>query len=286
MKSFTKQIRITPRDNQSLDLYLRDIAPLPLLSVDEEVSLAQRIHAGDEKALERLVLGNLRFVVSIAKGYVGFGLELPDLVSAGNIGLITAARRFDETYGVKFCSYAVNWIRQSILSTLAKEGRLVKLPSNQISFLSKYNNETAQLEQELLRTPSKDEVTERLGTDDSHCEWLLRTAEKPLSLDAPIQDNGELARIDNLTDTSASNPDESLMRESLHNDILSILSTLSGTESKVLKMSFGIGHPHAYSMDEIAVRMDLSRERVRQIHNKAIMRLRNNSGTERLRTYL
>ena len=154
MKSFTKQIRITPRDNQSLDLYLHDIAPLPLLSVDEEVSLAQRIHAGDEKALERLVLGNLRFVVSRAKGYVGFGLELPDLVSAGNIGLITAARRFDETYGVKFCSYAVNWIRQSILSTLAKEGRLVKLPSNQISFLSKYNNETAQLEQELLRTPS------------------------------------------------------------------------------------------------------------------------------------
>lgn len=286
MKTSTKQIRITPRDNQSLDLYLRDIASQPLLTVDEEVSLAQRIHAGDEKALEQLVLGNLRFVVTIAKNYVGCGLELPDLVSAGNIGLITAARRFDETYGVKFCSYAVHWIRQSIMTFLAKEGRLVKLPSNQIRFLSKFNNETARLEQELQRTPSKGEVTDQLGENETRCDWLLRTSEKPLSLDAPIQNGEDLARVETLTDSSAPKPDESLMRESLHDDIENILSTLSKTESKVLRMSFGIDHHRAYSMDEIAMRMNLSRERVRQIHNKAILRLKNNSSNDRLKDYL
>lgn len=286
MKKISKQIRITPRGNQSLELYLRDISSLPLLSVDEEVTLAQRIHAGDEKALERLVLGNLRFVVSIAKCYVGCGLELPDLVSAGNIGLITAARRFDETYGVKFCSYAVNWIRQSILSALAKEGHLVRLPANQVSLLSKLNNETAQLEQELQRAPSNDEVSERIGANDSHCQRLLRTAVKPISLDAPLQNSDDLARIDTLTDSSAPATDAGLMRQSLHDDIQRILSSLSSTESTVLRMSFGIGHTRTYSIDEIALRMDLSSERVRQIHNKALMRLRNNSGSERLRSLL
>lgn len=286
MKKIQKKFSVTPRDNQSLDLYLRDIAKLPRLTVDEEVVLAQRIHNGDEEALEQMVLGNLRFVVTIAKHYIGCGLELPDLISAGNIGLITAARRFDETIGVKFCSYAVNWIRQSIMNALAKYGRLVKLPSNQISFISKINNETARLEQELHRTPNNDEVTERLGAKDSSCEWLLHTAEKPLSLDAPVQDNGELARIDTLTDTSAPKTDESLIRESLHMDIENILSNLSNNESKVLKMSFGIDHKRAYSMDEIALRMNLSRERVRQIHTKAISRLQNNSSKDLLRDYL
>lgn len=286
MRNLQKQFRVTPRDSRSLDLYLRDIARQPLLSVDEEVSLARRIHAGDEKAVEQLVLGNVRFVVTVAKHYMGCGLELPDLISAGNMGLLTAARRFDETRGIKFCSYASIWIRQAILSALSKNSRMVALPANQQALLSKLGKEMARLEQELQRTPTMSEVTDRLGQDEALLSSLLGTSGRALSLDAPLAGEEDYALVDTLTDPAAPSTDAGLMRESLHDDLESLLGNLSQNEGTVLKMYFGIGHPRAYSMDEIGLRIGMSRERVRQIHNKAIMRLRNNSGAQRLKSYL
>lgn len=286
MKNLQKQFRVTPRDSRSLDLYLRDIARQPLLSIDEEVSLARRIHAGDEKAVEQLVLGNVRFVVTVAKHYMGCGLELPDLISAGNMGLLTAARRFDETRGIKFCSYASIWIRQAIMSALSKNSRMVALPANQQALLSKLGKEMARLEQELQRTPAMSEVTDRLGQDEALLNSLLGTSGRALSLDAPLSDEEDNTLVDTLTDPAAPATDDALMRESLHDDLESLLANLSQNESTVLKMYFGIGHPRAYSMDEIGLRIGMSRERVRQIHNKAIMRLRNNSGAQRLKSYL
>ena len=286
MKNLQKNIRITPRDSHSIESYFHDIAKLPRLSTEDEVILAQRIHAGDEKALEQMVLGNLRFVVTVAKNYMNMGLELPDLISAGNIGLITAARRFDETRGNKFCTYAVWWIRQAITQALAKDGRVISLPANQLALLSKIGKETMRLEQELQRTPDNTEVTDRLNENNHRINQLLCSSQKPVSLDAPIQDNDDLVRIDTLTDSAAPDTDNGLIRESLHNDIVSILSLLSKTESSVIKMHFGIDHPRSYSIDEIAIHLKLSRERVRQIHNKAILRLQRSNTKERLRSYL
>ena len=286
MKNLQKRISVTPRDSQTLDQYMRDIAQLPRLSVEEEVSLAQRIRTGDEKAFEQLVLGNVRFVITVAKHYQGCGLDLPDLISAGNIGLVTAAKRFDETMGNKFCSYAVWWIRQSILQALAKEGRMVALPANKVTMLSKIGKESARLEQELQRMPSRTELTDRLQEKEKRIGWLLRSSEKPMSLDAPLQSEEDVMRIDTLTDPSAPKTDDKLMKESLHHDIEAVLSNLSKNESNILKLSYGIGCTHAYSMEEIAQRMRLSRERVRQIHNKAISRLQHSSSKELLRAYL
>ena len=178
MKNLQIKSRITPRKSKTLDTYLRDIAQLPLLTLQEEFELAQRIHSGDELALERMVQGNLRFVVSVAKNYQNMGLDLEDLISAGNMGLVTAAKRFDETRGFKFCSYAVWWIRQSILQAISKEGRTVSLPANQLSLLSKMGQETSRLEQELHRTPTAEEVTERLEANEEHVRWLLHTSER------------------------------------------------------------------------------------------------------------
>ena len=286
MKDLQKQVRVTPRDSRSLDLYLRDIARLPLLSVDEEVSLAKRIHAGDEQAVERLVLGNVRFVVTVAKHYMGCGLELPDLISAGNIGLIVAARRFDETRGNRFCSYAIWWIRQSILCALGRESHMVAIPANQLALLSRFSNETARLEQELQHTPSTSEVTDRLQQKEAHMNRLLRASLKMLSLNAPLSDEEDYALVDTLTDPAAPATDDALMRESLHDDLECLLANLSQNESKVLKMYFGSGHPRTYSMDEIGLRMNLSRERVRQLHTKAMSRLQRSSSKEHLRDYL
>ena len=286
MKDLQKQIRVTPRDSRSLGLYLRDIARLPLLSVDEEVSLARRIHAGDEKAVERLVLGNVRFVVTVAKHYMGCGLELPDLISAGNMGLLTAARRFDETRGIKFCSYASIWIRQAIMSALSKNSRMIALPANQQALLSKLGKEMARLEQELQRTPTMSEVTDRLGQDEALLNSLLGTSGRALSLDAPLSDEEDYALVDTLTDPAAPATDAGLMRESLHDDLESLLGNLSQNEGTVLKMYFGIGHPRAYSMDEIGLRIGMSRERVRQLHTKAMSRLQRSSSKEHLRDYL
>lgn len=285
MKNLQINSRITPRASRTIDTYLKDIAQLPLLTPEEEVSLARRIHAGDVRALERMVQGNLRFVVSVAKNYQNMGLELVDLISAGNIGLVTAAKRFDETRGFKFCSYAVWWIRQSILQAISKEGRTVALPANQLSLLSKMGREASRLEQELQRTPTAAEVTERLDANEEHVNWLMNTSERPLSLDAPIQGDDSSMRIDTIADSST-RTDDSLMAESLHTEIESALAILPQNEQSILKMSFGIDHPHPCSLDEIAMQMKLTRERVRQIQAKAITRLRRSSNRDRLKMYL
>ncbi len=293
MKNLQITSRITPRDSRTVDSYLHDIAPQPLLTVNEEVELAQKIRQGDERALERLVLGNVRFVVSVAKRYQNMGLPLADLISAGNIGLVIAAKRYNETIGNKFCTYAVWWIRHSILDSLAKEGRTVSLPANQLGLLSKMNKTTSRLEQELQRSPSQAEVADRLqetlsnvGNVEKHLGRLMHAPKQTVSLNAPVTDDEDTSLIDTLTDPAAPATDDALMRESLHDDLESLLANLSQNEGTVLKMYFGIGHPRAYSMDEIGLRIGMSRERVRQIHNKAIMRLRNHSGAQRLKSYL
>ena len=286
MRNLQKNHRVTPRDSRSLELYMRDISKLPLLSLDDEVQLAKRIHSGDQQALDQMVLGNLRFVITVAKNYVGFGMELPDLISVGNIGLITAAKRYDETRGTKFCSYAVWWIRQSIMDALIKEGKTITIPAHQVARLSKINNMVSLLEQELLRNPSIDEICDKLEAEKSNLEWLLNISERPVSLDAPVQSDDTPSLTDTLHDSSAPNTDDALMRESLHTDLERLLSILSPTESTILKMSFGIGLPRNYSLDEIAMRMDLSRERVRQLYNKALLRLQQSSACEQLKAYL
>ena len=242
MRNLQISTRVTPRDSRSIENYLHDIALIPLLTADEEVELARRIHDGDEQALERLVTGNLRFVVSVAKNYLNRGLDFPDLVSSGNIGLITAAKRFDETRGIKFCSYAVWWIRQSILQALAKEGRAVTLPANKLALLSKFSKTQSLLEQELQRSPDRTEITDMLREDNTMVSWLLSTAERPFSLDAPLQNDEDITRIDTIADTTSAKTDDGLIQESLHYEIENFLTTLPQNERSILRMSFGIGH--------------------------------------------
>lgn len=286
MKKITISKQVTPRDSRAVELYLRDLKRFPLLTADEEVELARKIHAGDERALERMVNCNLRFVVTVAKCYQGLGLELGDLISAGNIGLISAARRFDETIGTKFSTYAVCWIRQSILQSLAKEGRAVRLPAHQQELLSKVNRELVSLEQELQRIPTIDEVADRLGETLESLNRVLLPGQRLLSLDVPLQDDSDSTRADTLADPSAHTADERLLSDSLHSDIATVLSILPDNERTILLLSFGIGTPHPASLHEIALRMDLSVERVRQLYNKALLRLQNSSVKELLREYL
>ena len=286
MKSLKIVPRVTPRDCRSVEIYLHDIAQMSLLSIEEEVSLAQRIHAGDEQALERMVKGNLRFVVSVAKFYLNRGIEFSDLISIGNIGLITAARRFDETRGVRFCCYAVWWIRQTILQAFAKEGRTIKLPANQMDFLNKINRVAALLEQELQRTPTSAEVAQQLEEDEHKICQLLRISQEAVSLDMPCMDDSDVARVDMLADTSTPMPDEGLMRESLHHDIEAALANLPRPERAILKMSYGIDYPHPYTATEIAMHIGLSSERVRQLHNRALARLQQGEARERLAAYI
>lgn len=286
MKKLNFNTRVTPRDSQSTVTYFREIAKYPILTAAEEVELAQRVRKGDKRALDRLVECNLRFVVRVAKCYMDKGLDFPDLVSAGNMGLITAARRYDETRGFKFCTYAVWWIRQSIKLALAKEGRAVKLPANQLSLLSKIDSESGRMEQQLLRTPTRDELSDRLGEDDERVRTVLHSSQRLLSLDAPLSDGDETTRADTLSDSSAPRPDAALLHESLHDDIESLLSDMPQNERSIIRMFFGIDLPRAMSLDEIAMRMELSRERVRQIHRNAIARLQQGPARERLRMYL
>ena len=277
--------KITPRDTKAIEIYLREIVKFPILSSSEEVSLAKRIHNGDENALQRLVSSNLRFVISVAKQYIGCGLELDDLVSVGNMGLITAAKRFDETRGFKFCSYAVWWIRQSILKAIATEGRTISLPANKVALLSKARNASTTLEQELERTPSTTEISNHLQTDTSELSCVLKASEMPVSLDAPLKDDENHTHLDYLSDTT-SITDDTLMKESLHTDLEYTLSGLSPRERNIIKMSYGIDHPYQLSFNEIAIRMSMSKERVRQIHHDAIFRLRHSKNKEQLQSYL
>ena len=264
---------ITSRDTASLDKYLQEIGREELLSVDEEVELAQRIRQGDDRALNRLVCANLRFVVSVAKQYQNQGLSLPDLINEGNVGLIKAAQKFDETRGFKFISYAVWWIRQSILQALAEQSRIVRLPLNQVGSLNKINKAISKFEQDLQRRPSAEELSKMLDIDVEKISESVSVNGRHTSLDAPFSDSEDNSLMDVLTDADAPNTDSSLNQESLSVEVDRALSQLSPRERDILKMFFGIGCQEM-TLEEIELKLYLTRERVRQIKEKAIRRLK------------
>lgn len=277
---------ITNRDIKSLDKYLQDICSEELLTPDEEVQLAQRIKAGDQAALDRLTKANLRFVVSVAKQYQNQGLSLPDLINEGNVGLIKAAKRFDETRGFKFISYAVWWIRQSILQAIAENSRIVRLPSNQLGALNKLKKEMSRLEQQLERPPSEEELAELLDIPEDKVKSILGISGRHISIDAPLVADEDVNFVDVLPNEDTPATDDSLMQESLSVEIERSLASLTEYEREVIKMYFGIGIPHALSLDEIAMKFDLTRERVRQIKEKGLKRLKSSSKSKHLMAYL
>jgi RNA polymerase primary sigma factor len=277
---------ITNRETASLDKYLQDIGKEELISTDEEVHLAQRIRAGDQAALEKLCKANLRFVVSVAKQYQNQGLSLPDLINEGNVGLIKAARRFDETRGFKFISYAVWWIRQSILQALAEQSRIVRLPLNQVGSLSKMNKVSSRLEQRFERPPSANEIAKEMEIPEHKVEETLRISGRTISMDAPIDQDDDMRFLDVFVSEDAEGTDEDLIRESLAREVQRSLSTLAEKEREIINMFYGIGVPHSYTLEEIGDRFDLTRERVRQIKEKAIRRLKHSSRSKLLKAYL
>lgn len=277
---------ITNRETASLDKYLQDIGKEELISADEEVLLAQRIRQGDQLALEKLCKANLRFVVSVAKQYQNQGLSLPDLINEGNLGLIKAARRFDETRGFKFISYAVWWIRQSILQALAEQARIVRLPLNQVGSLSKLNKASVKLEQRYERPPSLDEIAKELEIPEHKVEETLRMSTRTVSMDAPIDQDEEVKLLDVFVSEDTPDTDANLIRESLSQEIQRSLATLTEKEREIINMFYGIGVPHNYSLEEIGAMFDLTRERVRQIKEKAIRRLKHSSRSKMLKSYL
>ena len=277
---------ITNREDRTLDKYLQDICSVELLTPDDEVELAQRIKAGDQAALEKLTKANLRFVVSVAKQYQNQGLSLSDLINEGNVGLIKAARRFDETRGFKFISYAVWWIRQSILQAIAENSRIVRLPSNQLGALNKLKKESSRLEQELERPPSEEELAEMLDIPEEKVKSILGISGRHISIDAPLVADEDVNYVDVMVNEDTPDTDDGLMRESLSLEIERSLSTLTDVERGIIKMFFGIGMSHALSLDEIAQKYNLTRERVRQIKEKGIKRLKASSKSKHLISYL
>jgi len=277
---------ITNRETASLDKYLADIGKEELISADEEVQLAQRIRQGDQLALEKLCKANLRFVVSVAKQYQNQGLGLPDLINEGNVGLIKAARRFDETRGFKFISYAVWWIRQSILQALAEQSRIVRLPLNQVGSLSKMSKASIKLEQRFERSPSIDELAAELELPQQKVAETLRMSSRIISMDAPIDHDDETKLVDVFVNEDTPETDENLIRESLSHEVQRSLSTLTDKEREIINMFYGIGYPHSYTLEEIGSMFDLTRERVRQIKEKAIRRLKHSSRIMLLMSYL
>ncbi|MBK7213647.1 MAG: RNA polymerase sigma factor RpoD/SigA [Bacteroidales bacterium] len=277
---------ITNRETASLDKYLQDIGKEELINADQEVELARRIRTGDQQALDKLCRANLRFVVSVAKQYQNQGLSLPDLINEGNLGLIKAAQRFDETRGFKFISYAVWWIRQSILQALAEQSRIVRLPLNQVGSLNKIKKETSRLEQKFERLPSADEIAESLEIPEYKIDAALRISTKYISMDAPLAEDEDTKFIDMFIDEDAPFTDSGLMRESLAKEIQRSLSTLSEKERDVINLYYGIGIPNGLTLEEIGAKFDLTRERVRQIKEKAIRRLKHNSRSRLLKSYL
>jgi RNA polymerase primary sigma factor len=278
---------ITNRESQSLDKYLQDIGREELITAEDEVELARRIKTGDQKALEKLTRANLRFVVSVAKQYQNQGLTLPDLINEGNLGLIKAAQKFDETRGFKFISYAVWWIRQSILQALAEQARIVRLPLNQVGSLNKINKAFSRLEQEYERAPSAEELAEALEVPEEKIKESLNVAGRHVSVDAPLttnEDGGTL--IDVMVNTESERTDSALMNESLQREIERSLSTLTDKEREIIRLFFGIGMNHGLTLEEIGSKFNLTRERVRQIKEKAIRRLRHTSRNKLLKTYL
>lgn len=278
---------ITNRESQSLEKYLQEIGKVDLLTPEEEVDLAQRIRTGDQIALERLTKANLRFVVSVAKQYQNQGLTLSDLINEGNLGLIKAAQRFDETRGFKFISYAVWWIRQSILQALAEQSRIVRLPLNKVGSLNKINKAFSSLEQEFEREPSAEELAELLEITREEVETTLGVAARHVSVDAPFQEGEENSLLDVLENTSAPRTDLQLeYMESLRKEIDRSLSTLTDRQKDVIKYYFGIGVEHPMSLEDIGEKFGLTRERVRQIKDKAINKLRATSKSKLLKNYL
>ena len=276
---------ITNRESASLDKYLQEIGKEDLITVEEEVELAQRIKKGDQEALEKLTKANLRFVVSVAKQYQNQGLSLPDLINEGNLGLIKAAEKFDETRGFKFISYAVWWIRQSILQALAEQSRIVRLPLNQVGSLNKINKAFARFEQENERTPSPEELANVLDLPKEKVSDTLRMSGRHVSVDAPFSDGEDNNLLDVLVNTDSPNADRGLINESLSTEVERALATLTDRERDIIRYFFGIGCPEM-TLEEIGEKFGLTRERVRQIKEKAIRRLRHSSRNKFLKSYL
>lgn len=277
---------ISTRESQSLDRYLQEIGKVNLITPDEEVELAKKIQAGDQDALEKLTKANLRFVVSVAKQYQNQGLSLGDLINEGNLGLIKAAKRFDETRGFKFISYAVWWIRQSILQALAEQSRIVRLPLNRVGALNKIGKELSKLEQEYERIPSAAELAESLEMTVSEVSDTLKISGRHLSVDAPFAQGEDNRLLDVLENEETPDPDNDLMGESLKVEIERALSKLTKREAEVIRLYFGIGREHSLTLEEIGERFDLTRERVRQIKEKALRKLRHHNRSLALRVYL
>ena len=280
----TKQV--TNRETASLDKYLQEIGKVDLITAEEEVELAQRVKQGDQLALEKLTKANLRFVVSVAKQYQNQGLTLPDLINEGNLGLIKAAQRFDETRGFKFISYAVWWIRQSILQALAEQSRIVRLPLNKIGSINKINKTYAFLEQSHERPPSAEEIANELDMTINDVKESMKNSGRHVSMDAPLVEGEDSNLYDVLRSGESPNPDKELIHESLRTEIERALETLTPREADVIKLYFGLGNHHPMTLEEIGETFDLTRERVRQIKEKAIRTLKHTSRSKILKTYL
>jgi RNA polymerase primary sigma factor len=278
--------QITNRESQSLDKYLQEIGKVDLLTPEEEVDLAKRIREGDQLALEKLTKANLRFVVSVAKQYQNQGLSLGDLINEGNLGLIKAAQRFDETRGFKFISYAVWWIRQSILQALAEQSRIVRLPLNRVGSLNKISKTFSELEQRFEREPSPDELAEELDLNTAEVVDTLKISGRHVSMDAPFVQGEENSLLDVLENDSEVTPDSELINDSLRREVQRAIGTLTQRESDVITLYFGLNGEHAMTLEEIGEKFNLTRERVRQIKEKAIRRLRHNSRSKALKPYL
>lgn len=283
----TKKVRkVTTDSNRALSKYLEEIGKFNPLTPDEEIELAQKVHAGDRAALKKLTESNLRFVVSVAKDYQGQGLPLTDLINEGNLGLIKAAGRFDETRGFKFISYAVWWIRQSILQALAEHSRIVRLPLNRVGTISKITKQAEVLEQQNERAPRQDEIAHGLEMHTNEVSDAIRISRRHQSLNAPFRDGEKNSLIDVIQDDGQPTPDYRLMSESLKQEIRDALNTLKDRERDVIKMYFGIDREYALTLNEIGEKFNVTRERVRQIKEKAIRRLRHKSRSKKLRAYL
>ncbi|MFN8259604.1 MAG: sigma-70 family RNA polymerase sigma factor [Chitinophagales bacterium] len=287
MKQLKITTKITSRDSFSIDKYLSEISKLPMLSEEEEVLVAKKIREGDSEAMEKLIQSNLRFVVSVAKQYQNQGLALNDLINEGNIGLIKAASKFDETKGFKFISYAVWWIRQSILQALIEQPRVVRLPMNKATIYNKIQRAIVDFEQKNQREPSNDELAEILEMKPDELAVLRATLTFHVSIDTPIGDDDETTSLDMMSDSSMATPDSNLIDESLHDELDHALQALSEREVEIVKYYFGLNEfNQSYSLDEIGIKMNLTRERVRQLKDKAIRKMRRFAITKELKSYL
>ncbi|NOQ26410.1 MAG: sigma-70 family RNA polymerase sigma factor [Bacteroidales bacterium] len=278
--------QVTNRETASLDKYLHEIGKVDLLTADQEVDLARKVRTGDNLALDKLIKANLRFVVSVSKQYQNQGLTLPDLINEGNLGLIKAAKRFDETRGFKFISYAVWWIRQSILQALAEQARIVRLPLNKIGSINKINRALSELEQKFEREPSVDEISTALELAPNDIKEAMKCAGRHVSMDAPLTDGEDGDMYEVLLSKDNPSPDGTLLNDSLRKEIERALSSLTEREANIIKLYFGLNGKHPYTLEEIGEEFNLTRERVRQIKEKAIKRLKHTTRSKILKTYL